>query len=89
VGTLGVHLSAPAQQWLAAGPDQIDELRRKFRQLRQPVDALRGATDRVAEIAAEPPAVRPREVVIERRVSSSLIEHAQPIVIAVVSVLIL
>lgn len=88
-GTMTVRLAAPAQQWLDAGPERIDALRRKFRLLRQPVDAVRGATDRVAEIAAEPPSERPREVVLARRFSSELIEHAQPVAIGVTSVLIL
>lgn len=89
VGALATHLTAPAQEWLAAGPEQVDELRRKFRLLRQPVDAVKDASDRVAEIAADEPAARPREVVIERRFAPAFVDWAKPVAISVTSVLIL
>jgi len=85
---LAMHLSAPAQHWMDAGPEPLEELRRKLRLLREPVEAVRGATDRVAELASDQPA-NPREVVVTRRWSSVLVDNAQPIAIGTASVLIL
>lgn len=89
VAGFALHLTAPAQHWFDAGPERVDELRRKLRMLRAPVDKVRGATERVAEIAAEPPAERPREVVLARRFTTELVEHAQPVAVGVLSVVIL
>lgn len=67
VGFLGSYLYAPAQQWVDAGPDQMAELREKFRMLRAPVEAVQNATEKVAEAAAPAGSAAPREVVVERQ----------------------
>jgi predicted PurR-regulated permease PerM len=89
VGVLAMHLAAPAQQWLDTAPERVDELREKVRMLRAPVEKVKGATDRVAEIANESTDQPQREVVIERRWSTVLLENAQALAINAVVVVIL
>ena len=91
VGGLGMNLYAPAQQWLNAGPEQLGELRRKLQTLREPVEALRGATERVSRIADTEPArgQAPREVVIERRSLAGLVSNTQAVLVSTMTVVIL
>lgn len=90
LGALGTHLYAPAQQWVNAGPEQLAELRRKLHVLSRPVEAFKGATDRVAQIAEPDPAGRnPREVVIERRSLLGFINNTQAVFVSTMTVLIL
>lgn len=91
VGGLGMNLYAPAQQWISAGPEQLAELRRKLQTLRKPVEALRGATERVSRIAETeaPRGQAPREVVIERRSLAGLVSNTQAVLVSTMTVVIL
>jgi predicted PurR-regulated permease PerM len=89
VGFGVMNLASPAQQWVETGPERIEELRDKVRLLRAPVDKVKGATDKVAEITANDDQSAPREVVIERRWSTVLLENAQAAVINTLIVVIL
>jgi predicted PurR-regulated permease PerM len=89
VGLLALNLAAPARQWIETAPERVDQLREKVRMLRAPVDKVKGATDRVAEIANDDAREAPREVVIERRWSTVLLENAQSTLINALIVVIL
>lgn len=91
VGGLGMNLYAPVQQWISAGPEQLAELRRKLQTLRKPVEALRGATERVSSItdADAPRGQAPREVVIERRSLAGLVSNTQAVLVSTMTVVIL
>ena len=90
LGGLGMRLSGPAQQWLNAGPQQMAQLRYKLRLLTRPVEAVKGATDRVAEMTTPEPAGKPaREVVVERRTLSGLINNTQAALVSTTTVIIL
>lgn len=77
LGSLGSYLYAPAQQWINAGPQQIDELREKFSVIRAPVDAVQEATGKVAEATAPTGKPPPREVVVERRSLIGILTNTQ------------
>ena len=87
---LAMNLYAPAQQWLNAGPHEVAELRRKLQLIAKPFAAFRGATDRVAQIASPEPGGRTvREVVIERRSLSGLIDNTQAALVSATTAAIL
>jgi predicted PurR-regulated permease PerM len=81
VATLVVNLAAPAQRWIDTAPEQAEELREKVRILRAPVDKVRDATDRVAEMTTDDTKPVERQVVVERTWASVLLENAQALLI--------
>lgn len=85
---LTTYLAAPAQQWIESGPERLEQLRAKIHVLRAPMDRVKGATDRVAQITTEEPG-QPRGVVIEQRWSTVLLENTQSIGINTLVVLVL
>lgn len=89
VVALGAYLAAPAQQWIETGPERVEQLRDKVRRLRAPVDKVAGATERVAEMTAADTKTPPREVVIERKWSTVLMENAQAVLINGLAIIIL
>lgn len=90
LGGLASNLYAPAQQWMNAGPERLAELRRRFVLISRPVEAVKGATDRVAELAAPETRGRAvREVVVERRSLWGLIDNTQAALVGAATALIL
>ncbi|HMN81035.1 MAG TPA: AI-2E family transporter [Burkholderiaceae bacterium] len=67
LATVATRLQEPAQQWLHMSERDLRDLRQKLIRLRQPVEAVTDATQRVAEIATRAGQSRQREVVVERR----------------------
>jgi predicted PurR-regulated permease PerM len=67
-GALATHLYEPAVRWAEMGPAEIRRLERKLRDVSRPVQAVRGATDKVAELAnaTAPAASKKPAVVVER-----------------------
>jgi predicted PurR-regulated permease PerM len=67
-GALATHLYEPAARWAEMGPAEIRRLEKKLRDVSRPVQAVRGATDKVAELAnaTAPTASKKPAVVVER-----------------------
>jgi predicted PurR-regulated permease PerM len=67
-GALATHLYEPAARWAEMGPAEIRRLEKKLRDVSRPVQAVRGATDKVAELAnaTAPAASKKPAVVVER-----------------------
>lgn len=68
VSVLATNLYEPAVRWVEMGPKEIRRLETKLRDLARPVQAVRGATDKVAELAnsTAPAAGKKPAVVVER-----------------------
>lgn len=68
LGALATHLYEPAVRWTEMGPSEIRRLESKLRDLSKPVQAVRGATDKVAELAnaTAPATTKKPAVVVER-----------------------
>lgn len=78
-GALATHLYEPAARWAEMGPAEIRRLERKLRDVSRPVQAVRGATDKVAELAnaTAPAASRKPAVVVERPSFTEVLGTAQ------------
>jgi predicted PurR-regulated permease PerM len=65
---LMTHLYEPATRWASMGPSELRRLEYKLRDLARPVEAVRGATDRVAALAdaTAPAGGKKTAVVLER-----------------------
>jgi predicted PurR-regulated permease PerM len=89
-GVLASYLYEPAAQLMRMGPGEVRQLERKLRELARPVQAIRGATDKVTKLAeaADPPEKR-REVVMESGGSLKWVGVAQSAAASVVSCVIL
>jgi len=67
---LVTHLYEPATRWVSMGPSEIRRLEYKLRDLARPVRAVRGATDKVVELAdATAPAGGHKAAVVVERAS--------------------
>jgi predicted PurR-regulated permease PerM len=88
---LAAYLYGPATRWAQMGPGEIRQLENKLRHLARPVQTVRGATDRVAEIAsAAAPADSTRAaVMVERPSLANLLGTAQLAVATLLSTLML
>ncbi len=89
IGTLGSYLYGPAQQWMNAGPEQIDELREKFSVLRAPVEAVQDAREKVTEATSPGNKLPPREVVVERRSLMGMLTNTQAYLVGALATVIL
>lgn len=67
LATVITRLQEPAQQWLHMSERDLRDLRQKLVRLRQPVEAVKDATQRMAEITSRVGQPPQREVVVERR----------------------
>lgn len=88
---LAAYLYGPATRWAQMGPGELRQLENKLRHLTRPVQTVRGATDKVAEIAnaaAPPDATRPA-VMVERPSLADLLGTAQLAVATLLSTLML
>ena len=79
LAALATHLYEPAARWAEMGPAEIRRLEGKLRDVSRPVQAVRGATDKVAELAnaTAPAASKKPPVVVERSSFTDLIGTAQ------------
>jgi predicted PurR-regulated permease PerM len=64
VVVLAAHLYAPVQRWANAGPAEVRMLEHKLRILRRPVEAVREAGDKVAQLTGSE---TERTVAVERK----------------------
>jgi predicted PurR-regulated permease PerM len=78
-GALATHLYEPAARWAEMGPAEIRKLEKKLRDVSRPVQAVRGATDKVAELAnaTAPAASKKPAVVVERPTFTEVFVTAQ------------
>lgn len=90
VGILGLYLYEPAAKLVQMGPGEVRQLERKLRNLARPVQAIRGATDKVTQLAeaADPPS-KPREVVMQSNGSFQWVAATQVALGSIVSCVIL
>lgn len=86
----GTYLYEPAAKLVRMGPGEVRQLERKLRDLARPVQAIRGATEKVTQLAeaADPPDKR-REVVMQSGRSLQWFETAQVVTASAVSCVIL
>lgn len=86
----GTYLYEPAAKLVRMGPGEVRQLERKLRDLARPVQAIRGATDKVTKLAeaADPPDKR-REVVMQSGGLLQWFEKAQVVTASAVSCVIL
>jgi predicted PurR-regulated permease PerM len=91
LGALATHLYEPAARWAEMGPSEIRRLEKKLRDVSRPVQAVRDATDKVAELAnATAPATGKKPaVVVERPSFTKVFGTAQWAVATVLATLML
>lgn len=79
VAALATNLYEPAARWAELGPGELRQLERKLRDVARPVQAMRGATDKVAGLAdaTAPAASKKPAVVVERPSFTEVIGTAQ------------
>jgi predicted PurR-regulated permease PerM len=86
----GTYLYEPAAKLVKMGPGEVRQLERKLRDLTRPVQAIRGATDKVTKLAeAADPTEKRREVVMESGGLLKWFETAQVVTASTVSCVIL
>ena len=86
----GTYLYEPAAKLVKMGPGEVRQLERKLRDLARPVQAIRGATDKVTKLAeAADPTDKPREVVMQSGGLLQWFETAQVVAASAVSCVIL
>jgi predicted PurR-regulated permease PerM len=85
---LAMHLYAPVERWVSAGPAEVREMQRKLRVLRQPVEAVKEAGDKVAAMTGDAKA-KPPAVAIERTDSLAMVRTAQSVFFTALTTLML
>lgn len=88
VTLLAMHLYAPVQRWVNAGPSEMREMQRKLRVLRQPVEAVKEAGDKVAAMTGETKA-NPPAVAVERSDPLAMVRQAQSLFFTALTTLML
>ncbi len=86
----GTYLYEPAGKLVNMGPGEVRQLERKLRDLARPMQAIRGATDKVTKLAeAADPTDKKREVVMQSGGTLQWFEMAKVATASVVSCVIL
>jgi predicted PurR-regulated permease PerM len=68
LGALALQLAGPAQRWIDSAPAELRKIEARLRVIKRPVEAVREATDKVAEMAAVgAPKKKPPAVAVEER----------------------
>lgn len=84
-----LQLSGPAEQWLNPRSPEWRKLETQLRAIQQPLSRIRGAQERVSEIAEPQGQPRPREVVVQKGDVLATLAEFQAIVIGAVSTIVL
>lgn len=84
-----VQLAAPAERWLNPRSPEWRKLESQLRPLKEPLQKIQGAQERVADIAEPSNKSRPREVVVERRSLMTTLGDFQAIALGIVSTAVL
>jgi predicted PurR-regulated permease PerM len=83
------HLYAPAQRWLQMSEQDLRALKGKLAAFRRPMEAVEDASKKVAGITETAGAVKPREVVIERRSLLGILGQTQAAAVSIAATSIL
>ncbi len=74
LGALAFKVATPIQRWIDSAPSELRKLEQKVSVLMRPVEAVREATEKVSEIAKNDTKPKPREVVVEKRPTTAMLD---------------
>jgi len=88
--TAATQLAAPAQRWLNPKSPEWRKLEFRIREARKPLDTIKDAQERMADIAEDKPGKpKPKEVVVERRDIFKALDDAKPLLVGALSTVVL
>lgn len=84
------QLAAPAQRWLNPKSPEWRKLEFRIREAKKPLDTIKDAQERMADIAEDKPGKpKPKEVVVERRDLFKALDDAKPLLVGALSTVVL
>lgn len=84
------QLAAPAQRWLNPKSPEWRKLEFRIREVKKPLDTIKDAQERMADIAEDKPGKpKPKEVVVERRDLFKTLDDAKPLLVGALSTVVL
>ena len=90
LATAATQLAEPAQRWLNPKSAEWRKLEFRVREARRPLETIKDAQERVAEITESSPGKpKPREVVIERRDIFAALDDMKPLLVGVLATVVL
>ena len=88
--TAATQLAAPAQRWLNPKSPEWRKLEFRIREVKKPLDTIKDAQERMADIAEDKPGKpKPKEVVVERRDLFKTLDDAKPLLVGALSTVVL
>jgi predicted PurR-regulated permease PerM len=88
--TAATQLAAPAQRWLNPKSPEWRKLEFRIREVKKPLDTIKDAQERMADIAEDKPGKpKPKEVVVERRDLFKALDDAKPLLVGALSTVVL
>jgi predicted PurR-regulated permease PerM len=88
--TAATQLAAPAQRWLNPKSPEWRKLEFRIREVKKPLETIKDAQERMADIAEEQPGKpKPKEVVVERRDIFKGLDDAKPLLVGALSTVVL
>lgn len=84
------QLAAPAQRWLNPKSPEWSKLEFRIREVKKPLETIKDAQERMADIAEDKPGKpKPKEVVVERRDLFKTLDDAKPLLVGALSTVVL
>ena len=84
------QLAAPAQRWLNPKSPEWRKLEFRIREVKKPLETIKDAQERMADIAEDKPGKpKPKEVVVERRDLFKALDDAKPLLVGALSTVVL
>lgn len=88
--TAATQLAAPAQRWLNPKSPEWRKLEFRIREVKKPLETIKDAQERMADIAEDKPGKpKPKEVVVERRDLFKALDDAKPLLVGALSTVVL
>ena len=88
--TAATQLAAPAQRWLNPKSPEWRKLEFRIREVKKPLETIKDAQERMADIAEDKPGKpKPKEVVVERRDLFKTLDDAKPLLVGALSTVVL
>jgi predicted PurR-regulated permease PerM len=88
--TAATQLAAPAQRWLNPKSPEWSKLEFRIREVKKPLETIKDAQERMADIAEDKPGKpKPKEVVVERRDLFKTLDDAKPLLVGALSTVVL
>jgi len=88
--TAATQLASPAQRWLNPKSPEWRKLEFRVREIKKPLETIKDAQERMADIAEEQPGKpKPKEVVVERRDIFKALDDAKPLLVGALSTVVL